>query len=426
MHVPYYLQNHPHSMNLPLKTRRHWLKIVLLFGASAVLGGATSSAESAQWTDRPTVQLKGLRVTCSEPVLVKRSRWFCWFPSLIRQPDGTLWAVINPCADIQVSESFGYLSRSRDGGLTWDEPRVIGDSGSSHLLLPDGGALVIPYSLRPRAGGAIGAPCNIISPTGKLTMRAAGVTVDGWPKPAKMDTSGLGTAGFVFDGSTVLGRNHEYLTTLYGHFEGDKRFSLVLAESADGFAWHIRAVIAGADCLLEGREGPCESAMCRLADGRLMCVFRLDSYASFGQTFSADDGKTWSQPVSIAPNSVDPRLEVMPGGTLVLSTGRPGMFVWFDLGGTGADWQAVDILAQHNAARPADLIDPDTRQAWTGVDKMLREGRHGYTSSYTELLRIDDKHLLLIYDRVGLGWNAIPDESPETNSVWVMRLTVEK
>ena len=36
-----------------------------------------------QWKDQAPTQLKGLRITLSEPVLVKRSRWYCWFPSLI-------------------------------------------------------------------------------------------------------------------------------------------------------------------------------------------------------------------------------------------------------------------------------------------------------------------------------------------------------
>ncbi|MEN9574818.1 MAG: hypothetical protein RL514_2673 [Verrucomicrobiota bacterium] len=412
-------------MNSPAPSRRDWLKSAALLGASAALPAPVFAADAAKWTDRPLIQLKGLRVTCSEPVLVKRSRWFCWFPSLIRQPDGTLWAVMNAYADIHVSDSFSYLSRSRDGGLTWDEPCVIGDSGLSHLLLADGSALVIPYYLRPRAGGTIGAPCNVISPKGQLTMRASGVTVGNWPKPLKSMGADLATAGFVFNGQVVRGLKNEYLTTLYGHFEGDKRYSLVFAESADGLKWSIRSVVSGADCALAGEEGPCESAICRLKDGRLMCVFRLASFVPLGQSFSDDDGKTWSKPVNIAPNSVEPSLAVMPGGTLALSCGRPGISVWFDAAGKGGDWQAVDILAQHNASRPQDVINPDSRQAWGGVAKLLRENLRGFTSSYTELMRLDDQHLLLIYDRLGLGWNAIPDESPETNSVWVMRLRVE-
>jgi len=46
----------------------------------------------------------------------------------------------------------------------------------------------------------------------------------------------------------------------------------------------------------------------------------------------------------------------------------------------------------------------------------------GNTSSYTELIPLDESHPLCIYDRVPFGWSAIPPESPETNSVWVIRI----
>lgn len=378
------------------------------------------------WKTQSQIALNGLTVTVSEPVLVRRSRWHCWFPSLIRQPDGTLWAVMSAYGDIHVSDSFNYLARSRDGGLTWDEPRLIGDAGLSHLLLPDGSALVLPYYLRPRGDGAIGAPCNLISPQGELSFRPSGVTVAGWPRPVGLTSAEIGTAGFVFNGQVVRGQAGEYLTTLYGHFAGEERYSLVMAESADGFQWRIRAVIAGADCPLEGGEGPCESAICRLADGRLMCLFRLASFVPYGQTFSTDDGRSWSAPANTAPMSVEPSLAVLRGGALALSGGRSGIFVWFNADGTGCDWQAIDIVAAHNAAcAPADRIDPDSRGCWLSIADMQRRSLTGFSSCYTELMALDERTLLLIYDRVGLGWHAIPDDSPETKSVWVMRLTLE-
>ena len=385
----------------------------------------TSDLNPSQWIDRSPIQLNGLKVTLSEPVLVKRSRWYCWFPSLIRQPNGTLWALMNAYADMHISDSFCYLSRSKDGGLTWDEPRVIGDSGLNHLILPDGSTMVIPYYLRPRADGIIGAPCNIISPKGELSVNISGVTVTGWPRPLQSMDPDLATAGFVFNGQVVKGKNDEYLTTLYGHFEGDERYSLVFVESADGFAWKVRSIVAGADCLLEGIEGPCESAICRLSDGRLMCLFRLASFVPYAQTYSEDDGHTWTQPVYTSAMSVEPSLEVMPNGRLALSGGRPGISVWFNNDTQGINWQGINIVAHHNACKPHDTINPDSTKAWNDRDEMIQQGLSGFTSSYTELMRIDDKHLILIYDRLAYGWHPIPDESDETNSVWVVRIILE-
>ena len=58
-------------------------------------------------------------------------------------------------------------------------------------------------------------------------------------------------------------------------------------------------------------------------------------------------------------------------------------------------------------------------------DKILRLRRLQAQASDFEEQFWSGAPLEDLYDRLGLGWNAIPDESPETNSVWVMRLTVE-
>lgn len=46
------------------------------------------------------------------------------------------------------------------------------------------------------------------------------------------------------------------------------------------------------------------------------------------------------------------------------------------------------------------------------------------TTGYTEVAVVDDTHLLIIYDRVPNGWVAIPADSKETNSVWVVRVAM--
>jgi hypothetical protein len=159
-------------------------------------------------------------------------------------------------------------------------------------------------------------------------------------------------------------------------------------------------------------------------DDRLMCIFRLASFVPYGQIWSQDDGRTWTTPVSMRALSVEPSLCVMPNGVIVLSGGRPGLHIWFSLDSGGVDWQGVDIVAHHNACLPGDRINPDSSLAWKNRQEMMSGGLGGFTSSYTELMRVDDDHFLLIYDRIGLGWNQIPDESPETNSVWVVRINI--
>lgn len=367
-----------------------------------------------------------MNVSLSEPVLVKRSRWYCWFPSLIRMPNGHLWATMSTLADIHVSSSAVTMKRSRDEGRTWEEDRCIVDGGYSHIILPDGSAQMQPYHVRPAEGRMV-APCNRVSPAGELSYLVEGVSVEGWPKSDRPFLCGpeLGICGFVFNGQSVSSEDGGYLATMYGYFEGDERYSLVLVASAKGQSWRVRSIIAGPDCPLEGNEGPCESAICRLADGRLMCVFRLASFVPYGQCWSSDDGKTWTSPAAMQAHSVEPSIQVMGDGMIVLSGGRHGIYLWLNPDGTGKSWRPFDIVAHHNACcSEQDRICPDSAQAWKPREEMLARGPRGFTSSYTELARLDENTLLLIYDRLGLGWNAIPDASDETNSVWVVRVTL--
>jgi hypothetical protein len=209
-----------------------------------------------------------------------------------------------------------------------------------------------------------------------------------------------------------------HLAMLYGHFENAKRYSLVAATSADGVAWQIRSIVADENCPLPGGEGPCEQAVCRLKDKRLMCIFRLAANVPFGQTFSADDGRTWTKPQPLAGiaaakdtliGSVQPALVALPSGPLVLTGGRPGLWAWLNHDGTGQSWDRLDLLAHHNKCLPEDAIANPANG----------------TSAYTELIALDDTHALVIYDRLSRGWNAIPQGSAETNSVWVVRMTVK-
>ena len=83
-----------------------------------------------------------------------------------------------------------------------------------------------------------------------------------------------------------------YLCTWCGRLKGDTRYRLVTAVSKNGLEWKIRGTIADPECALaSGGDGPCESAVCRLKDGRLMCVFRLWSFVDYGQSFSHEIGR---------------------------------------------------------------------------------------------------------------------------------------
>ena len=68
--------------------------------------------------------------------------------------------------------------------------------------------------------------------------------------------------------------------------------------------------------------------------------------------------------------------------------------------------RAWSALANHNAALPKETLKK--------------------TSGYTELVALDESTLLVIYDRIPFGWGAIPADSTETNSCWVVRLKIKR
>ncbi|MCX6050126.1 MAG: sialidase family protein [Chloroflexi bacterium] len=369
------------------------------------------------WIDRKKVDLQGLRVTLSEPVVVGRSHGYFWFANLWQMPSGDLLSTISPVADIHMSSIPYLVTWSRDGGLTWSAPIVSNDGGQTLLQLTSGDAILLPYNLRPRANG-LGAPYNRI-PAGTRTVEyvPSGVIVTGWPGPDKIVVPGLDMASFSFNGQTVTLNDGTYLATVYGELLDPPGYRIFTVKSSDGVNWTIHSLIADKDSSVPGAEtGPTESAMIRLPDGRLMCVFRVGSRSPFGQSWSSDEGDTWTPAIAMAgPFSVQPSLAALPDGTLALSGGRPGIGLWLNSDGAGLDWQAIDLLAHHNACHPAEAITPSAEH-----------NHQQQTSAYTEVIAVDTDHFLCMYDRIPNGWKPIPETMDETNSVWLVRVTVEK
>ena len=368
------------------------------------------------WQDRQTIELSGLRVTLAGPVALGRRRGYFWFPNLWQMPNGDLLATISPVADIHMSSIPYLVTWSRDGGLSWSEPIVTNDGGQTLLHLNNGDALLLPYILRPRPTG-MGAPYNRI-PAGTRDVEyiPSGVTITGLPGPGKIVVPGLDMESFCFNGQTVQLQDVSYLATVYGALHdlpGDRIFAV---KSSDGVHWAIHALIADNTCGVVGKEGPNESALLRLNDGRILCVFRVGSRANFGQCWSSDEGQSWSAPVTMeGVFSVQPSLATRTDGVIALGGGRPGLYLWLNADGTAQGWQRIDMQTHHNACHPGEAI-----AAYTDHNHLQQ------TSAYTEVVAVDDSHFLYLYDRLPNGWHPIPEEMDDANSVWLVRATVEK
>ncbi len=389
--------------------------VALLFAVAASSNGSAAdpanNAAQPTWQPGQTVTLPGeIKVCLSQPVLVARRNGFLWFPTLSKLSDGRLLAIMSDYGDDHTLASTCQAAISSDGGLSWSAP-FAGRYGDINLPLGDGDLLLLPYYLYPRGAGS-GAPIQRLRRgASSFELQPSEVSVQGWPRPQGSIAPKLNLAGFVFNGQAVRLTDGKYLATLYGYFKDEKVFSLVGAESPDGMQWQIRSVIADVTAGLKG-SGPCEAAMCRTKDGRLLCVFRNDGNKPYGQTWSSDEGRTWSKAELMEGiASVEPSLAVRRDGSIVLSGGRPGIYLWLNPAGDGKRWLPIDLVANHNASRT--------------VDPITNPKAGGNTSSYTEVIELDDGHLLVIYDRLAIGWKAIPSDSPETNSVWVVRVKID-
>lgn len=101
----------------------------------------------------------------------------------------------------------------------------------------------------------------------------------------------------------------------------------------------------------------------------------------------------------------------------MLSTGRPGLDLWFSTDPRGEQWQSIDLLAHHNAS--------------LGPEHQIRRGggeRHkelpDQTTAYTEFVEIAPGRVLLTYDRVPFGWEPVPIDSEERNRIYVIEVDV--
>ena len=327
-------------------------------GPNAEFSRSKPMKKAIQWTEERNLDLAGLKIGFSAPKLVGRSREYFWFPSLANCGKGRLLAQIQNHPDMQVRRYDRLGAWSVDGGLRWSEPFSIQDGGFANLRRSNGDTILLPYVVLWKDGG-LGAPYNVI-PKGKLEVIHTDeeITITGWPRPLPPKRH------WVINNQPALPTTDgKHLITLHGYFEGAKRASLVAADSEDGINWQIRSTIADENCRLFGNDGPSEACLCRLRDGRLMCVFRLSGWVPFGQTWSADEGRTWSTPVSMARQipsiafSVQPALAVLENGSVVLAGGRPGLYLWFDRLGTGEHWERVDALPHHNASCPDEPIE---------------------------------------------------------------------
>jgi hypothetical protein len=146
-----------------------------------------------------------------------------------------------------------------------------------------------------------------------------------------------------------------------------------------------------------------------------MSVYRTGR--EYHKNYSADDGATWTQPEPMTGvRAVEPQLVRLGSGVILLSGGRPGLFVWACTDGEGRKWERVSLGEHHNK----HVQDGALRYS-----EAFCEGKGGgpaLSTSYTGMAAVGPDEVLVCYDRLGNDWKGAPGPNGEWDVVFCVRI----
>lgn len=370
------------------------------------------------------IRLPGLRLLVAKPRAVAETTvGRCWYPDILKFSTGELMInhSVNPDSnENQTNAQAVYLSR--DQGATWDFAYDVNGfhngGGEVRLSLPDGRIVGVSTYLRAKPSGQgrrfVAHYWTYDRGGRRYAVEPWAAVVDGlprdvehWEKPSRTWWSRINW----FSDIAVLD-DGRFVTTLSMRYRGDARETTeALVSEDEGYHWRYLSTIAGPDAVADATEGFDEPCLIVLEGGDLMCVSRVGSGKTqlLARAYSADGGKTWSALDRLPAYSVAPQVVRLRNGTLVLSTGRPGLFLWFSPDARGRDWQSLDVMAYHNA---------EVEKPFAMNEKQ--------TTAYTALTEVGDNRVLLVYDRTPFGWKDVPADSGERSQIYLLELEVQR
>jgi len=392
-----------------------WVGIAILMTLVLISSSGRSAGPSAK-TDSDELQ-----VQIGKTAEITSSRRYCWFPSVHQFTSGEIMATMTMTPDETNPEGvFSAYCISKDGGVTWSPRQTVGsgaNTGSYSDPRPDGSIL----ELESGVGSSLSEPTQQL-PLILTRFSRAGREFQQW-RDVRLQTSlpvhvlptelfdwktpdgHLAVApSFSVFGPIIEALNGDLIATVYYTAERDQRwYRLAMIRSSDGGqSWSEYATIAAVEPGEKpwagmGSNGPCEAGLVRLADKRLYVLFRTGD-GSIGNTWSSDDGKTWTKPTSIPYIGVCLRVRRLSNGALACTTGRPGpVVVMFSADGTGEKWSQITPLFE------------------------------GQSTHYTDFIEVEPGKLFVVYDSVPYGWHAIPySERERKNTVYGTFVYVQK
>lgn len=283
---------------------------------------------------------------------------------------------------------------SGDGGVNWEIQHTIDPSRDGPAFSPDGGQtwIVGATNLTPEQR-------RLASPIGQIecaegTLSFSHVMSDGGLSLRWVDKDGVpgerfkasvalpegisspawpSTRGVQLDDGTLL-------IPFYGWSGMGNPFSTFLMGSRNrGSSWSHFCTVATIKDSPWGSEGPCEPALTRTSDGKLICLMRTGGAgAESGTTaspsmllsISEDQGKTWKHRRMAYPG-VMPKIIRLRNGILVAAFGRPGNNVIFSHD-EGLTWGNEFALSSAGAK----------------------------TSGYCDIVEVSPNRVLAVYDAI--------------------------
>lgn len=281
------------------------------------------------------------------------------FPDLLRLNSGDLLCVFY-AGYTHISHPSPALPRgarvcairSTDEGVSWSESIIVADTpwddrDPSIVQLPDGRILCNWFTYYGGAASRDGVPwlkeiwlCESLD--GGLTWS------EPWLAESLLgDTWGCTARPLILpDGALLMPVYRE-------HGIEDIRCAVILSEDA-GRTWSEPTWV-------DPVHGDCdEPDLCRLPDGRILCMMRANHAQTMWWSQSSDEGRSWSRACPVGFPGHAPNLLLTQGGALLCTHRLPGtaLHVSFDLAVT---WHGPVALDEHIGAYTSKIEMPDGR-----------------------------------------------------------------
>ena len=305
------------------------------------------------------------------------------FPHLMKYADGTLRLVFNTTPDQHYGERRAM--ESRDGGKTWqDFPQIVPAEGA-YAVLRDGTAMGISCYLFPDDDGFLFGHRWVSKDNGKTQKGPQEIKVlvkaDDLKKPKLGQTlfhntdqcepteyykEFLGERCAPYASCHLLDKGFEFDDgNIYAGggvgFKGEEpRPRITIFRSKDkGLTWEVFSQLGGDPALRYKDES--EPALAVAQNREWLCAIRTGDPSPLRLYRSKDAGKTWDGGTIVADFGVDPKLECLSDGTLVLLYGRPNC--WMKISKDNGHSWSVGRTIQFHADTTANMglckVGPD-------------------------------------------------------------------